>query len=139
MAIALVAAVVSLMPGVRPRPVLGQEQPQQRPSSGGTMADNHPRRMNIPQPPSVTMTAVPSYGVSPMVVGFFVNGVDPEGQGFVSYFWTFGDGQVSMDPPLMFFHTYHTPGTYVATVTATTADGRVAIAYAGVTVRPPAD
>ena len=47
-----------------------------------------------------------------------------------------GDGQVSMDPPLTFFHTYAKTGTYVATVNATTSDGRTAISYVGVTVRP---
>jgi hypothetical protein len=41
-----------------------------------------------------------------------------------------------MDPPLTFFHTYKIPGSYVATVSATTSDGRTAIAYVGITVRP---
>ena len=82
------------------------------------------------------MTAVPGYGPAPLTVGFFVNTVDPEGKGFVSYVWNFGDGQVSMDRPLTFFHTYKAAGTYVATVNATTADGRTAVGYVGVTVRP---
>jgi PKD repeat protein len=82
------------------------------------------------------MTAVPGYGPAPLTVGFFVNTVDPEGKGFVSYVWNFGDGQVSMDPPLTFFHTYANAGTYVATVNATTSDGRTATTYVGVTVRP---
>jgi len=91
--------------------------------------------VDLPSPPLITMTAVPGYGPAPLSVGFFVNTVDPEGKGFVSYVWNFGDGRVSMDPPLTFFHTYKTPGTYVATVNATTADGRTATAYVGVTVR----
>ena len=78
------------------------------------------------------MTAVPGYGAAPLAVGFYVNSVDPDSKGFVSYVWNFGDGQVSMDPPLTFFHTYTVAGSYVATVTATTADGRTAIAYVGV-------
>jgi PKD repeat protein len=94
------------------------------------------RGVNLPQPPLITMTAVPGYGPAPLTVGFFVNTVDPEGKGFVSYVWNFGDGQVSMDPPLTFFHTYAKTGTYVATVNATTSDGRTAISYVGVTVRP---
>jgi hypothetical protein len=94
------------------------------------------RGVDLPQPPLITMTAVPGYGSAPLTVGFFVNTVDPEGKGFVSYVWNFGDGQVSMDPPLTFFHTYANTGTYVATVNATTEDGRTAIAYVGVTVRP---
>ena len=92
--------------------------------------------VELPQPPLITMTAVPGYGPAPLTVGFFVNTVDPEGKGFVSYVWNFGDGQVSMAPPLTFFHTYATTGTYVATVNATTSDGRTAIAYVGITVRP---
>jgi cytochrome c len=98
---------------------------------GGT-----PGSINLPQPPSITMNAVPGYGPAPLTVGFFVNAVDPEGKPFVSYLWNFGDGQVSMDPPLTFFHTYTNPGSYVATVSATTSDGRTAIAYVGITVRP---
>lgn len=96
-------------------------------------------KLNLPELPSVTMTAVPSYGVEPLTVGFFANSVDPEGKGFVSYFWTFGDGAVSMDPPMMFFHIYKNPGTYIATVTATTADGRTATSYTGIIVRSPSD
>lgn len=94
-------------------------------------------QLDLPQPPTITMTAVPGYGPAPLTVGFFVNTVDPEGKGFVSYVWNFGDGQVSMDPPLTFFHTYKAAGTYVATVNATTADGRTATGYVGVTVRSP--
>ncbi|HTQ25589.1 MAG TPA: PKD domain-containing protein [Candidatus Binataceae bacterium] len=118
-----------------------QEQPQEEmPASvatkaPGSMPERY-KRIDLPQPPVITMTAVPGYGPAPLTVGFFVNTVDPDGKGFVSYVWNFGDGQVSMDPPLTFFHTYSTPGTYVATVNATTADGRTATGYVGVTVRP---
>jgi len=125
-----------------------QEQQTQAPGTmqgSGSMPGSMPESMangrginhvDIPQPPLITMTAVPGYGPAPLSVGFFVNTVDPEGKGFVSYVWNFGDGQVSMDPPLTFFHTYAVAGSYVATVNATTADGRTAIAYVGVTVRP---
>jgi len=118
-----------------------QEQPQeQMPASAATNAPGSTperyKRIDLPQPPVITMTAVPGYGPAPLTVGFFVNTVDPDSKGFVSYVWNFGDGQVSMAPPLTFFHTYSTPGTYVATVNATTADGRTATGYVGVTVRP---
>jgi len=105
----------------------------------GSMSETDGHDMNhvdLSQPPSITMTAVPGYGPAPLTVGFFVNTVDPEGKGFVSYVWNFGDGQVSMDPPLTFFHTYQAAGSYVVTVNATTADGRIAVAYVGITVRP---
>ena len=111
------------------------QQPQTPQISDAMMEGHGPDHVNIRELPSVTMTAVPGYGVAPLVVGFFVSTVDPEGKGFVSYVWNFGDGQVSMDPPLTFFHTYATAGNYIATVNATTSDGRTATAYVPVTVR----
>ena len=163
--VAAAAAVLGVLPmiAIRPAPAFTQEQQnpdlqQQMPAPGtmpapGSMSGSsmpgsmmpgsmmpgsmmNRRGVDLPQPPLITMTAVPGYGPAPLTVGFFVNTVDPEGKGFVSYVWNFGDGQVSMDPPLTFFHTYSKTGTYVATVNATTSDGRTAIAYVGVTVRP---
>jgi PKD repeat protein len=110
----------------------GSSMPGSMTPGSGTIG----RGVDMPQPPLITMTAVPGYGPAPLTVGFFVNTVDPEGKGFVSYVWNFGDGQVSMDPPLTFFHTYANTGTYVATVNATTSDGRTATSYVGITVRP---
>ena len=142
--VAAALAVVSLI-AMRPARVCAQPRQDQEPhrqqqqmaqAAGAMLGGNGPDHVAIPQLPSITMTAVPGYGPAPLVVGFFVNTVDPEGQGFVSYVWNFGDGQVSMDPPLTFFHTYTTAGNYVATVNATTADGRTATAYVAVTVRP---
>jgi hypothetical protein len=145
--LALAAAALAVLSAIAMRParVCAQPRQDQEPhrlqqqmaqASGAMMEGNGPDHVDIPQLPSITMTAVPGYGVAPLVVGFFVNTVDPAGQGFVSYVWNFGDGQVSMDPPLTFFHTYTTAGNYVAMVNATTADGRTAIAYVAVTVRP---
>lgn len=140
--------------GMLPAPSCAQQQPPQQNqqterqgahNSGGMMGGNNmaggsnSSRVSIPVLPSITMTAVPGFGAAPLTVGFFANGVDPDGKGFVSYLWTFGDGQVSMAPPMMFFHTYKTPGTYIATITATTADGRTATSYVGIIVRPAAD
>lgn len=130
----------ALTVAIYPAPAGAQQQSSPPPASSGMNgAMSDPSQINLPQLPSITMTAVPSYGPGPLTVGFFANGVDPAGQGFVSYLWTFGDGQVSTAPPLMFFHTYTNPGTYIATLTATTADGRTATSYAGITVRPPSD
>jgi PKD repeat protein len=142
------ALAALLLAATHPAPARAQSQPGEAqeqmpaPASMGTpgqtpgSTDEHAyKRIDLPQPPVITMTAVPGYGSAPLTVGFFVNTVDPDGKGFVSYVWNFGDGQVSMDPPLTFFHTYKTPGSYVATVNATTADGRTATAYVGVTVR----
>jgi PKD repeat protein len=143
--LALAAALAALFAAAAP-PALARAQSQadqeqeQMPApaatpTSGSMPERY-KRIDLPQPPVIAMTAVPGYGPAPLTVGFFVNTVDPDGKGFVSYVWNFGDGQVSMDPPLTFFHTYSTPGTYVATVNATTADGRTATGYVGVTVRP---
>jgi PKD repeat protein len=115
-----------------PGSMAGSSMPGSMTPGSGTSG----RGVDMPQPPLITMTAVPGYGPAPLTVGFFVNTVDPEGKGFVSYVWNFGDGQVSMDPPLTFFHTYANTGTYVATVNATTSDGRTATSYVGITVRP---
>lgn len=154
-AAATAALAMLLLIAMQPAPASAQQQnqdqQQQQMQGLGTMqapgstTGSMPESMtngrginhvDIPQPPLITMTAVPGYGPAPLAVGFFVNTVDPEGKGFVSYIWNFGDGQVSMDPPLTFFHTYKTAGSYVATVNATTADGRTAVAYVGITVRP---
>lgn len=133
------AMLIAMVAG--PAPARAQQQSQSAPAASGSMNGGMPNsgQINLPQLPTITMTAVPSYGPGPLTVGFFANGVDPEGQGFVSYLWTFGDGQVSTAPPMMFFHTYTKPGTYIATVTATTADGRTATSYVGITVRPATD
>jgi PKD repeat protein len=145
-AAAIATLAVLLLVVTRAAPAFAQSQsnqdsqPPQMPAPGSmqapaSMPGHSFDHVDLPQPPSITMTAVPGYGPAPLMVGFFVNTVDPEGKGFVSYVWNFGDGQVSMDPPLTFFHTYQAAGTYVATVNATTADGRTAVAYVGVTVR----
>ncbi|HEY2525750.1 MAG TPA: PKD domain-containing protein [Candidatus Binataceae bacterium] len=144
--LAIAAALAVLLAAAAPPALaraqsqLDQQPQEQMPApaatqASGSMAERY-KRIDLPQPPVITMTAVPGYGPAPLTVGFFVNTVDPDGKGFVSYVWNFGDGQVSMDPPLTFFHTYNTPGTYVATVNATTADGRTATSYVGVTVLP---
>ena len=86
-------------------------------------------------PPTVSIKALPPYGAAPLRVGFFVNAVDPENAGFVSYRWNFGDGRVAVTPPLLTYQTYVKPGTYLATLTVVTSDGRSASAFAGITVR----
>ena len=151
LALAAIALVAMSWSAVRPAPGFAQQQQdedpqsprQYRPQAPDAMQGlnaitdrNGPDHVDMSPPPSITMNAVPGYGNAPLSVGFFVNTVDPEGRTFVSYVWNFGDGQVSIDPPLTFFHTYQIPGIYVATVNATTSDGRTATAYVGITVRP---
>jgi hypothetical protein len=94
--------------------------------------------MSIPEPLLVSVQAVPGYGSAPLLVGFMLHAVDPSGTQIVSFNWNFGDGHVSTAPPLMAFNNYSRPGSYVASVTITTADGRSATGFAGVIVKPHA-
>jgi PKD domain len=97
-------------------------------------------KMHIRQPITGSMMAAPPYGLAPMRVGFFVLADDPEGLGFLTYSWNFGDGTVSALPPeLYIFHTYTNPGTYACSLTITTVDGRSQTFRQGVVVKPPGD
>ncbi|HEX4210415.1 MAG TPA: PKD domain-containing protein [Candidatus Binataceae bacterium] len=97
----------------------------------------HP--MRIMQPITGSMAVAPPYGIAPLQVGFFVMASDPEGVGFLTYSWNFGDGTVSALPPeLYIFHTYKNAGTYVCTLTVKTVDGRSRTFVQGVDVRAPA-
>lgn len=109
-------------------------QEMQMPGAGPTR--NGP--MMIPEPLLVSLQAAPGYGTAPLLVGFLLNAADPSGGQIVSYNWNFGDGHTSTSPPIMAFNTYRRPGTYVATVTVTTSDGRSATGFTGVVVKPGA-
>jgi PKD repeat protein len=111
------------------------ELPPNDPSMPPPMASMHMR-----QPVSGSMMAAPPYGIAPMRVGFFVLADDPEGIGFLTYSWNFGDGTVSALPPeLYIFHTYQNPGTYSCSLTITTVDGRSQTFRQGVVVKAPSD
>jgi PKD domain len=97
------------------------------------------RPMRIMQPITGSMSVSPPYGIAPLRVGFFVLANDPDGIGFLTYSWNFGDGTVSALPPeLYIFHTYSKPGTYVCTLTIKTVDGRSKVFVQGVDVQAPA-
>ena len=72
--------------------------------------------------PELTATAEPTSGVAPLDVDVTASATDPEGTD-VSITWDFGDGSDPVDAPDT-SHTYDTPGTFRATVTATDGDGR---------------
>ncbi|MBV8771434.1 MAG: PKD domain-containing protein [Deltaproteobacteria bacterium] len=128
-------------------------QPQMGPEAGselngsGPMASPTPsnndmpppvENLHIPQPVHGSMIVTPPYGYAPLRVGFFVLATDPEGLGFLTYSWNFGDGTVSSLPPeLYIFHTYQKPGSYVCELTTTTVDGRKNSFFQGVIVQPP--
>jgi PKD repeat protein len=101
------------------------------------VASASPTPMMMPKVPLIRLQTLPAYGPAPLTVGFFVSSVDPETV-LQSFTWNFGDGQASMLPPTALFHTYRNPGSYVVTVTVTTADGHQATSFAGVVVTLPA-
>ena len=112
------------------RGAIAQEMPAENPSPRPTVA--------IPEPLLVTMQAVPGYGPAPLLVGFLVNVVDPSGADIVAYKWNFGDGHSATTNPTLTYNTYVNSGSYVATVTVSTADGRSATGFTGIIVKAPA-
>jgi PKD domain len=93
--------------------------------------------LQIPRPMRGAMLASPPYGSAPLAVGFSVLATDPEGLGFLSYSWNFGDGSVSSLPPESYiFHIYQKPGSYVCELTMTTIDGRKFTVFQGIIVQP---
>lgn len=108
-------------------------------STGRAMAQEAtatPMPMILPKVAAIRLQALPGYGPAPLTVGFAISSTDPEIV-LQSFIWNFGDGQASTLPPTTLFHTYTNPGSYVVTVTATTADGHQASAFAGVVVTQP--
>jgi len=91
----------------------------------------------LPRMPQIGLQVLPGYGIAPLTVGFIISMPDPSIE-FESFRWDFGDGQVSLLPPQMLFHTYTNPGSYVVTLTATSTNGLSASAIGGVIVRPSA-
>ncbi len=125
---ALVAWIAALIIALAPARLLAQEDE----ASPTPMAT--PEMMMLP---SVGMFPYPAYGAAPLTVGFILQIHDPAGGEIVSYKWNFGDGHVATTPPLVTYNVYTTPGTYLASLTITTADGRSATGFASVTVKTP--
>jgi len=127
------------MPEAQMGPEAGSESheagPMALPSPSGSDMPAPIPNLHIMQPVRGSMMVSPPYGNAPLRVGFFVLANDPEGLGFLTYSWNFGDGTVSSLPPEMYiFHTYYKPGSYVCELTATTVDGRKATLMQGVIV-----
>jgi hypothetical protein len=127
----LALAVMALAAGAR-TPTLAQE-----PSSGQSEPTPTPD-VESATPPMVTLHPFPSYGPAPLTVGFILGTNLEQDDPIVSYQWNFGDGAVSTVPPHVLFHTYRQPGSYVVTVSITTADGRVGTGIGAVIAAPPA-
>jgi PKD repeat protein len=109
-------------------PAFAQDEPNATPTPMENLIRNA-------APLSVSLIVYPTYGSAPMLVGAFADVVDPLDSPIVSYYWNFGDGNVSTLPnPLLVLNTYKNPGIYMVTLRIVTADGRTAMAFAGVTV-----
>jgi hypothetical protein len=120
-------------------PEAGSEINGPGPMASPTPANNEMpppvQNLRILQPVRGSMIVSPPSGAAPLRVGFFVLATDPEGLGFLTYSWNFGDGTVSSLPPEMYiFHTYQNPGSYVCELTTTTVDGRKNSFFQGVIV-----
>lgn len=74
------------------------------------------------QPPSLSISASPTSGVSPLFVSFASSASDPDGF-IASYFWNFGDGSSSSSANPT--HTY-SAGSYTASLTVTDNSGATA-------------
>ena len=81
--------------------------------------------------PSVTLTATPASGKSPLKVAFVADGSDPEG-GALTYRYNFGDGSKLATGRLQ-SHTYKKAGTYTAKVTVTDPEGATSSAQLTIT------
>lgn len=112
---------------------------QSAPDPNGNPSAAPSTAIQFPNIPRITLQVLPGYGPAPLLVGFLVMSANPDSAPLVSYRFSFGDGQVSTMPPTVLYHSFTNPGTYTVTVTATTADGQNATAFAGVTVTQAAD
>lgn len=92
------------------------------------------RVASVPPPPTVSASANPTTGTSPLTVAFAAsvsNGLAPFG-----YAWSFGDGGTDSSGPTV-GHSYASAGTYNAQVVVTDSRGRTASGGATVTVTAP--
>jgi PKD repeat protein len=84
------------------------------------------------RPPTIrAVTAAPRSGTAPLTVNFGGAVTDPDGDTY-STVWDFGDGQRAGVANIA--HTYRTPGTYTATLTATDRFGAKSTATVQVTI-----
>jgi len=92
--------------------------------------------VNVPpnQPPIASFTPNPTTGMAPQLVSFVPTATDPDGT-ITQYFWDFGDGVTIRGRVAK--HTYHDPGTYLATLTVTDDDGAVTVVSAEVVITGP--
>jgi len=84
---------------------------------------------------TATLLAVPVYGMGPLTVDFYVGLANPHGS--LLYQWNFGDGAVSvMQASVYMLHVYEHPGTYLCSLSMTSAQGLMTTVFTRITVQP---
>lgn len=101
---------------------------------GATKGYNSDTAGSINTPPTVSINATPTGGNAPLPVNFTATASDTDGT-IVSYYWTFGDGQGSIQQNASV--TYGLPGTYTATCTVTDNRGGQASDAVEISVTAP--
>lgn len=104
---------------------------------GTTMQPSLPSTAGIATQLGITATllAVPVYGRGPLTVDFYVGLANPHGS--LVYQWNFGDGAVSvMQASVYLLHVYQHPGTYLCSLSLTSAQGLTTTVFTRITVQP---
>ena len=84
--------------------------------------------------PTVTASADPTTGNAPLQVSLTGSATDADGDEITSYEWDLGDGTTASGADVS--HTYDTPGTYVARLSATDERGAIGFTDVTITVEP---
>jgi PKD repeat protein len=107
------------------------------PNDSGTMQPSLPAKAGIATQAGITATllAVPVNGRGPLTVDFYVGLANR--QGSLVYQWNFGDGTVSaMQASVYMLHVYQQPGSYLCTLSLTSAQGLTTTVFTTITVQP---
>ncbi|MFH1392230.1 MAG: TIGR03790 family protein, partial [bacterium] len=92
-------------------------------------------RVRPNQPPIITnLTVTTASGQSPLTVGFTAQAQDPDGI-IASYFWSFGDGETSIQQNPS--HTYNNAGSYIAILTVYDNSGAISTRNTTIVVTSP--
>jgi len=105
--------------------------------SSTTIQPNLPAKAGIATQSGITATllAVPVNGRGPLTVDFYVGLANR--QGSLVYEWNFGDGAVSvMQASVYMLHVYQHPGSYLCTLSLTSAQGLTTTVFTTITVQP---
>jgi PKD repeat protein len=96
-------------------------------AAGATATSRQFVTVTSPQAPTVTLAVVPSPPLLNQTATFTATATAASGHSIRSFQWNFGDGTSSTTTGPTVTHLYDTPGTYVATVTATDDVGQTGV------------